>query len=80
MMDVNEDKVITLEEFQLVEKMINRSATKSMRGSSSKERQLSHTTLLTHLFGADLSKTVTFDDFFQVHGQSTIRSVRIRVP
>lgn len=61
MMDVNGDKVISMEEFQLIVKMINKSASQNTRSG---EDQLS-TTLSLHLFGKNGDGLVTFDRFFK---------------
>lgn len=63
MMDENSDKEISLKEFQLIETMINKSASKATRSSA--ETGVPHTTLLLHLFGTSGTQVVTFERFFK---------------
>jgi|ERR1740124_1551812 len=65
MMDVNGDKLINVEEFQLIERMINESASCVTNGESSPDDSIPITTIYLHLFGQDGQRAVAFDEFFK---------------
>lgn len=65
MMDMNGDKKINYEEFKLIERMINESASAKTGGDGEKKEDLKVTTLLLHLFGVDGMREVLFEDFFR---------------
>ncbi|XP_065684894.1 calcium uptake protein 3, mitochondrial isoform X1 [Hydra vulgaris] len=64
MIDVNDDKEITLEEFQMIVQMIDKSS-QSYKQKSNNIMELKKTTLLLHLFGKKGNQVVSFDRFFK---------------
>jgi len=65
MMDINGDKKITIEEFRLIEDMINeKAACDTCCFHEGEVVDIPHTTLCLHLFGKDGSRIVTYDEFF----------------
>jgi len=75
MMDINNDKMINLEEFKLIERMISQSSSRRSSSSNSdgvvvvkedeEEKDPTTTTLFIHLFGEDGQRNVSFEQFFR---------------
>ncbi|XP_065058623.1 calcium uptake protein 3, mitochondrial-like [Rhopilema esculentum] len=62
MIDVDGNHHINKEEFQGIQQMINKSSTRETRNG---QNSLDYTTLLTHLFGHDGKRELTFEQFFK---------------